>query len=116
MLTDATLDAAFVEELPPRLIADKAWDAPSVQKRLEERGIELIAPKRGGKQPSTRKQDGRSLRRYKRRWKVERLFAWLKRWRRLATRWDRKAENFLGLLQLGCIIIMLRRLYPARRL
>ena len=117
MLTDGTLDAAFVEELPPRLIADKAWDAPKLQARLaEERGIELIAPKRGGKNPSKRKQDGRSLRRYKRRWKVERLFAWLKRWRRLSTRWESKAENFLGMLHIGCIVLLLRKLYPARRL
>lgn len=113
MLTDATLDAAFVEELPPRLIADKAWDAKSIQKRLaEERNIELIAPKKGGKNPSTRKQDGRPLRRYKRRWKVERLFAWLKRWRRLSTRWEHKAENFLGFLQIGCIVVLLRSLWP----
>lgn len=109
MLTDRTLDAAFVRELPPRLIADKAWDSPSLQARLAaERGIELIAPKKGGKNPSRRHQDGRALRRYRRRWKIERLFAWLKRWRRLAIRWEHKAENYLGLLHLGCIIVLLR--------
>ena len=109
VLTDRTLDAAFVRELPPRLIADKAWDSPSLQARLAaERGIELIAPKKGGKNPSRRHQDGRALRRYRRRWKIERLFAWLKRWRRLAVRWEHKAENYLGLLQLGCIIVLLR--------
>jgi transposase len=70
---------------------------------------------RGGKRPSRRKQDGRALRRYKRRWRVERLFAWLKRWRRLATRWEYKAENFLGLLHLGCIVLLLRKLHPSTR-
>jgi len=116
VLTEPTLDAAFVEELPPRLIADKAWDGQALQLRLaEERGIELIAPKRGGKRPSRRKQDGRALRRYKRRWKVERLFAWLKRWRRLASRWEYKAENFLGLLHLGCMVLLLRKLHPGKR-
>jgi transposase len=110
VLTDRTLDAAFVDELPYKLIGDKAWDSNRLQKALsEERGIELVAPRRGGKRPSTRKQDGRSLRRIKRRWLVERLFAWLKQFRRLALRWDRKAENFLGLLQLGCIVVLLRR-------
>jgi transposase len=110
VLTEGTLDSAFVEELPPRLIGDKAWDNAPLQQRLaEERGIELIAPKRGGKRPSKRKQDGRSLRRYKRRWKVERLFAWLKRWRRIGTRWERKAENYLAFLQLGCAVLLLRR-------
>ena len=108
-LTDRTLDAAFVDELPPRLIGDKAWDsAKHARALLDERNIELIAPKRGGKRPSKRKQDGRSLRRYKRRWLVERLFAWLKRMRRIGTRWERKAENYLGFLHLGCAVILLR--------
>jgi transposase len=116
VLTDGTLDAAFVEHLPPRLIADKAWDAQPIQDRLaKERGIELIAPKRRGLRSGRRKQDGRSLRRYKRRWKIERLFAWLKRWRRLATRWEHKAENFLGLLHLGCMVLLLRNLFPRKR-
>lgn len=109
-LTERALDAAFVEELPPRLIGDKAWDSGPLQIALsKERNIELIAPKRGGMRPSRRKQDGRSLRRYRRRWKVENLFAWLKRWRRLCVRWERKAENFLALLQLGCAVILLRQ-------
>lgn len=114
MLTERTLDAAFVDELPPRLIADKAWDGRALQRRLkEERGIDLIAPKR---KHSGRPQDGRKLRRYKRRWKVERLFAWLKRWRRITTRWEEKAENFLGFVQLGCIVLLVRKLHPRRRL
>lgn len=109
MLTDRTLDAAVVAYLPPRLIGDKAWDSRTLQTQLaEERNMELIAPKRGGKRPSKRSQDGRSLRRYKRRWRVEALFAALKQMRRLATRWERKAENFLGLLQLGCAVVLLR--------
>lgn len=110
VLTERTIDAAFVDKLPPRLIADKAWDGAPLQARLlRERGIDLIAPK---KRNSRRKQDGRKLRRYKRRWKVERLFAWLKRWRRLATRWERNAENFLGFVHIGCIVLLLRRLCP----
>nr|WP_253903454.1 IS5 family transposase [Corallococcus exiguus] len=114
VLTEGTLDAAFVESLPPRLIADKAWDGRALQLRLrQERGIELIAPKRKN---SRRHQDGRMLRRYMRRWKVERLFAWLKRWRRIATRWEQKAENFLGFVQLGCVVLRLRRLHPKTRL
>src|SRR5437763_1559010 len=63
---------------------------------------------RGGKRPSRRRQDGRKLRRYKRRWRVESLFAHLKRFRRIATRWDVKSANFLGLLQLACAVLLLR--------
>ena len=109
VLVEQTLDQAVVEHLPPRLIGDKAFDSRPLSERLSsERNIELIAPKRRTKSP--RKQDGRSLRRYKRRWKVERLFAWLKRYRRLAVRYERKAQNFLGFLHLGCILLHTRRL------
>ncbi len=112
ILTDRTLDAAFVDQLPPRLIADRAWDSTKWQKALlEERGIELIAPLK--KTTTRRRQDGRSLRRYKRRWKVERLFAWLKRFRRIGTRYERKAANYLGFLHLACAIILLRHFRDA---
>jgi transposase len=60
------------------------------------------------RRPNT--QDGRELRHYRHRWKVERLFAWLRRFRRIVTRWEVSADNFLGLVQLGCISILLRRL------
>jgi transposase len=48
------------------------------------------------------------LRRYKRRWKVERLFAWLQHFRRILVRPDADAENYLGFVQLGCTIILPR--------
>ena len=94
---------------PDRLIGDKAYDSDPLAERLwEERGIELIAPHRRNRtRPPT--QDGRPLRRYKRRWKVERLFAWLHNFRRLITRHERHSENFLAFVQLGCVCILLRR-------
>jgi len=111
VLTERTLDAAFVAKLPPRLIGDRAWDAGVLQQRLwDERQIDLIAPKRGGQRPSRRKQDGRKLRRYKRRWRVEWLFSQLKRFRRIATRWDSKAANFFGFVQLASCVLFLRAL------
>ncbi|MFC1812604.1 transposase, partial [Thermodesulfobacteriota bacterium] len=58
------------------------------------------------KKPRT--QDGRKLRRYRRRWKVERLFAWLQNFRRLVVRYEYHAENFLGMVLLGCAKILLR--------
>ena len=72
-------------------------------------GIELIAPHNVGRvNPPT--QDGRPLRRYRRRWKIERFFAWLHNSRRLVTRWEYHAENFLTMLHLACILIFLRHL------
>jgi len=114
VLTERTLDAAFVGKLPPRIIADKAWDNSVLQKKLLlERDIDLIAPKKSN---SNRAQDGRKLRRYKRRWRVEGLFAWLKRYRRINTRWEYNSDNFLGFVQLGCMILLLKRLFPTKRL
>jgi len=107
-LVEATIGSRFVSAVPDRLIADKAYDSDELDHRLQRQmGIELIAPHRGNrkKQPS---QDGRKLRRYKRRWKIERLFAWLQNFRRLVVRYEYHADNFLGMLQLGCAVILLR--------
>lgn len=107
-LVDLVLDSSFLDENPERLIGDRAYDSDPLDACLKrERGIELIAPHRDNrKRPPT--QDGRPLRRYKRRWKVERLFAWLHNYRRLIVRWEYYPENFLGLIQLACVVILLR--------
>ena len=70
-------------------------------------GIDLIAPNRENR---CQTQDGRKLRRYKRRWCVKRLLAWLQWFRRLVTRYEYHIENFLGMVHLGCMRIMLRYL------
>jgi len=107
-LVEATIDSSFTPEAPDRMIGDKAYDSDPLDERLlRERGIELIAPHRG-KRRRQRTQDGRPLRRYKRRWKVERLFAWLQNFRRLVVRYEYHADNFLGMVLLGCAIIILR--------
>jgi len=54
---------------------------------LAKRGIEMIAPHRSNR-TTPKTQDGRSLRRYKRRWKVERLNSWLLSHRRVAVRYE----------------------------
>ena len=106
-LVGETLLQSFVAEHPARLIGDKAYDSDPLDAELAERGIELIAPHKSNRvKPPT--QDGRALRRYRRRWKVERLWAWLQNFRRVATRFDYHVENFLGFVHLGCIKILLR--------
>jgi transposase len=76
-LVDATIDSGFTQYAPNRLIGDRAYDSDGLDDRLMRvRGVDMIAPhRRNRKKPCT--QDGRKLRRYKRRWKVERTFAWL---------------------------------------
>jgi transposase len=109
-LVEQTLESRFVKEKPKRLTGDRAYDSDPLDTELQCQGIEMIAPhRRKHKKPNT--QDRRTLKRYKRRWKVECLFAWLYNFRRLVVRYERKAEdNFLGFAQLGCIIILLKRL------
>ena len=108
-LVEEALAASFLDERPERLIGDRAYDSDPLDAALRERGIEMIAPHRRNRKKK-KTQDGRKLRRYKRRWKVERLFAWLGNFRRLVVRYERRAENYLGFARLGCIVILLRYL------
>jgi hypothetical protein len=74
---EATISKCFVtaNEKPERLMGDKAYDSDSLDERLAiEYGFELVSSHRFNRQRS-RTQDGRPLRRYKHRWKIERLFA-----------------------------------------
>jgi len=111
-LVHATLDATFGFDQPTRLIGDRAYDSDALDVELARDGIEMIAPNRRNRRKT---QDGRPLRRYRRRWRVERLFAWLHNFRRLVVRWERHVENFLGMVQLGMMIILTRRLSVQNR-
>ncbi len=109
-LVEQTLRARFCCATPPRLIGDKAYDSDPLDARLRQQyGVELIAPHTLQRsRPAT--QDGRALRRYRRRWHIERLFAWLHNYRRVVTRWEYHAANFLGMVQLACVLVLLRHL------
>lgn len=106
-LVEKTLDARFVDELPEKLIGDRAYDSDPLDERLAEMGVEMIAPHRTGRiKPKT--QDGRKLRRYKRRWKVERFFAWLFNYRRCIVRHENKEQNFKAVVLFACMMIFLK--------
>lgn len=94
------------KEKPERVIGDKAYTSQDLRAELKKENIELIAPDK--ENCVNKMQDGRKLRRYKRRWKVERVFAWLQNFRRLATRWEYNDENYLNFLILGCCLLLLR--------
>ncbi len=109
-LVKNTLKNRFIRSKPALLIGDQAYDSDPLDKHLATNfGVQLVSPHKRNR-VKTPTQDGRQLRRYRNRWKVERLFAWLHNFRRLVTRWERHAENFLGMLHLGCIKILLRYL------
>ena len=106
-LVDATLAASFLDILPTRLIGDRGYDSDALDAHLRQvYGIEMIAAHRTDRRVRTR--DGRPLRRARRRWKVERLFAWLHNYRRIVTRWERHPANFLGMIHLASAVILLR--------
>ncbi|AWN24679.1 IS5 family transposase [Deinococcus irradiatisoli] len=107
-LVHDTLEASFGFNSPQRLIGDKAYDSDGLDAELSELGIQMIAPNRKNRKHKT--QDGRSLRRSKRRWHVERTIAWLQSFRRVRTRDEHKAQHFLSFVQLACILILLRRI------
>ena len=101
----------WTDELPERVIGDKAFDSDGLDEQMwNECGVEVIAAHRENrKKPKT--QDGRCLRRAKRRWKVERFFAWAQNFRRLVVRYDRKSSNFYGFLLIAATIMHIKYQY-----
>jgi transposase len=91
-----------------RVIADGGYDSDPLRERLARRGIELIAPHHKNRtRPPT--QDGRALRRYRRRWIVERTIGWLGNYRRLVVRYDRSLTIYQAFFHIACFMIVLRR-------
>ena len=113
-LAEATLDEVRVprrkgrpRQKPERVIGDRGYDSDPLRQRLKKRGIELIAPYRKNNQ-GRRYEDGRKLRRYKRRWMVERTHAWLGQFRRLLVRHEHLLSTYRAFFYLACFWITLR--------
>nr|WP_236626770.1 IS5 family transposase [Sphingomonas sp. MM-1] len=83
-----------------RLIGDKAYDANSLRRWLAERRIKAVIPSTA----SRRTPYPLNRRIYRRRNVIERLFCRLKNWRRIATRYDRYATNYLAAIALVATI------------
>jgi len=98
----------WIEARPANFIGDRAYDSDKLDESLKKQGVEMIAPHRSNRTLKT--QDGRRLRRYGRRWLVERYFAWLQWKRRLVVRWEYYASNFLGFVELASITMLLKRI------
>ena len=93
---------------PQRLILDRAFDSDEFRDRLAARGIEPIVPYRK-RAVSMKYNDRRKHRRYKRRWKVERTFAWFGNFRRLVVRYERKHWVYRAFVHVACLLIALRQ-------
>ena len=97
-MADITMAMPMLEALAPaqRLIADKAYDADRLRDWLQGRGIEAVIPGRAARSvvyPLNRAA-------YRRRNVIERMFGRLKNWKRIATRYDRLAVNYLAAIVL----------------
>ncbi len=108
-LVEATLDETLTLGRPRCLIGDRAYDSDALDERLKAKGIDMIAPHRSGRIKAIT-QDGRKLRRYRRRWKIERLFAWLGAFKRVLTRWDHSIDHYNAFLYFACALILIRHL------
>jgi transposase len=93
---------------PVRIIADKGYESRALWARLRRRGIDLIAPHR--RHIIHRFQDGRKLRRYRRRYIVERTIGWLLSYRRILVRHEHRLDLYRAFVHVACLWIALRRL------
>ena len=116
-LIEKTLDSVSVPRIGKgrprkkiqRLIYDKAADSDPLRQRLKKRGVDLICPHRENR-TKIKTQDGRKLRRYKRRWKIERSISWIGNYRRLVIRYDHNIRNYNAFFKIACMMISLNKL------
>jgi len=100
------MDLRVPRRKPKRLIYDRAADSDPLRERLQARRVELICPHRRNRKRAPT-QDGRPLRRYRRRYRIERSISWIKNRRRIATRYENKSHLFLGFVQLACLFTII---------
>ena len=114
---DRTLDPVAVgrpgkpgrpPQRPARLMTDRGYESSRLRAHQARRGIEPMSPVRRHHKRATH-QDGRKLRRYRRRWGVERAFAWLGYFRHLVVRYERLITTYAGFFHLACALLTLRR-------
>lgn len=95
---------------PERIIADKGYDSDELRAAFASVDIQLLAPHRANRTAQSRSNDGRCMRRYKRRWVVERFFAWLNGFRRLIVRHERHSLMYRAFVHVACVLVSMRAL------
>ena len=105
-----TFEALFIPRPQPgpecvqHLCLDKGYDYQAVRTLAAELGFTLHLKSRGQEKEEKREAGPRA-----RRWVVERAHSWMNRFRRILIRWEKKADNFLGLLHFACALITLQQ-------
>jgi len=89
--------------MPPsaELVADKGYDSKTLREWLQGRGTQPVIPPR--KNRKIQYDYDKAI--YKQRNIIERMFCRLKDWRRIATRFDRNVQNFMGAIALAAAVI-----------
>jgi transposase len=111
-LVEGTLESVPVyrpeptREEPQNLCLDKGYDYDEVRDLVAEFGYTAHIRSRGEEAKALKEEVGFKARR----WVVERTHSWMNRFRRIFTRWEKKAENYLGMIHLVCAIITIRHL------
>jgi IS5 family transposase len=107
-LAAETVDQACHTKVPTPLIADKGYDSDELRDEMAEKNVLLISSHRQNRKHTSR-QDGRRMRRYSRRWIVERTISWIGQFRRRVVRYEYHSQIDQALIQLACGYICLRR-------
>lgn len=97
------------KQRPKQLAADAGYDSRPLRRELRRRGITPSIPERQ-QHKRQRRRRGRPAKVHPvsgQRWKVERAFAWLNNWRRLATRYERRARIYRAFLTIACFMVCL---------
>ena len=100
---DCPIAERLIRRVKPakRMLGDKAYDSAELRKKLDERGTTPVIPNR-----CNRKQHfSFNKRLYRLRWRIENAFNRLKDFRRVATRYDRLALNYLASVCLAAALV-----------
>jgi transposase len=92
------------EEQPQGMCMDKGYDYQEVRDTLQEFGFTAHIRSRGEEAKALKKEAGERAHR----WVVERTHSWMNRFRRILTRWEKKAENYAAFLHFACALIAFR--------
>ena len=88
---------------PDRVSADKGYSSPPIRRYLKERKIGVVIPTKADEVPDP----AFDREAYRDRNVVERLINRLKQWRRIATRYEKRAANYLAMLTIAAILLWL---------
>jgi hypothetical protein len=97
-LVQLCFDFYMIEAKPENLIDDRAYDSDPLNDELFQ-----------SQQAANARPTTANISRYMRRWLVERFFAWIQWQRRILVRWEYHTQNFLGFVQLACLVVLFGR-------